>query len=67
SGHAPLSTSGMEGDSWILVDLIDVIVHLFSTQARLYYDFENLWGDARRVDWQAEAGQTNTSATDSES
>ena len=51
SSHRPLSSSGMEGSSWILVDFVDSVLHLFSAEARLYYDLDNLWGDARRVDW----------------
>jgi ribosome-associated protein len=46
---APLSSSGMDGDSWMLVDFVDVIVHLFSDTARSYYDLENLWGDAKPI------------------
>jgi ribosome-associated protein len=52
---APISLSGLEGESWILVDCVDVLLHVFSPDARGYYDLDNLWGDARRVDWQAEA------------
>src|SRR3954452_21152565 len=49
----PLSASGYEGDSWILLDCFDVVVHLFSDESRRFYDLDNLWGDAKRVDWQA--------------
>jgi ribosome-associated protein len=38
-------------DRWMAVDLVDVIVHLFSEEARLFYDLDNLWGDAREVVW----------------
>jgi ribosome-associated protein len=51
---APLSTAGYETESWILVDCVDVVVHLFSPDARLFYDLDGLWGDARRVDWEAD-------------
>ncbi len=44
--------SGYEGETWIAVDYIDVVVHVFSQDARVYYDLENLWGDAKRVEWQ---------------
>ncbi len=37
--------------TWILVDLVDVIVHLFEPETRDYYDLEMLWGDAPRVAW----------------
>lgn len=44
--------SGYEGDTWIAVDYVDVVLHIFSAPARAYYDLENLWGDARHIDWQ---------------
>ena len=37
---------------WILIDYIDVVVHIFSDEARAYYDLDLLWGDAPRIDWQ---------------
>jgi ribosome-associated protein len=51
-GFAPLNESGLEGESWLLVDCIDVIIHLFSEDARHYYDLDNLWGDAKPVEWE---------------
>jgi ribosome-associated protein len=45
-----MNTDGYDGESWILVDFVDVIVHLFSDEARAYYDLDNLWGDAKRVE-----------------
>ena len=51
-GDRALSTNGIEGGSWILTDFIDIVLHVFSPEARLYYDLDNLWGDARRVQWQ---------------
>jgi ribosome-associated protein len=44
--------SGYEGESWIAVDYVDAVVHVFSQDARMYYDLENLWGDAKRVKWE---------------
>ena len=37
--------------TWIVLDFVDVVVHVFEPQARLYYDLEMLWGDAKRIDW----------------
>ena len=51
SGNRALSATGLESGSWVLVDFVDVIVHLFSGEARMYYDLENLWGDAQKVMW----------------
>ena len=47
-----LARAGYEGESWILVDFVDVVLHLFSHEARAFYDLDNLWGDAKRVEWQ---------------
>jgi ribosome-associated protein len=46
-----MSRSGYEGESWVLVDFVDVVVHVFSSAARSYYDLDGLWGDAQQVDW----------------
>jgi ribosome-associated protein len=52
-GQTPLAQSGTDGESWMLIDFVNVVVHLFSQDARQFYDLENLWGDARRVEWEA--------------
>lgn len=49
---APIGISGYEGESWILVDCVDVVTHVFTNETRAYYDLDNLWGDAKRVEWQ---------------
>lgn len=51
TNFAPLSQSGQDGESWMLTDFVDVVVHLFSPDARQYYDLDGLWGDAKRVEW----------------
>ncbi len=40
------------GSSWLLLDFVDVVVHIFEPDKRLYYDIEMLWGDAPRVAWE---------------
>ena len=48
-----ISVSHIEGyrsNSWILLDYIDVIVHVFSNEAREYYDLERLWEDGTDID-----------------
>ena len=51
-GYRPMSRAGYEGESWIVLDFVDVIVHVFNDEARHFYDLDNLWGDAKRVEWQ---------------
>jgi ribosome-associated protein len=43
---------GVEASRWVLIDYVDVVVHVFTDESRKYYDLELLWGDAPRVDWQ---------------
>ncbi|WP_458415421.1 ribosome silencing factor [Schinkia sp. CFF1] len=43
---------GFDEARWVLVDLGDVIVHVFHRDERIYYNLERLWGDAARVNIQ---------------
>ena len=52
----PLSRVGDDSASWTCIDFIDVVVHVFSQDARSYYDLDSLWGDAKPVEWQEAAG-----------
>ncbi|MBC8201189.1 MAG: ribosome silencing factor [Planctomycetes bacterium] len=36
--------------TWIVVDFVTVVLHLFEPQRRAYYDLEDLWSDAKRVE-----------------
>lgn len=40
---------GFTEGTWILMDYIDIVVHIFTKQTREYYDLEHLWGDVPRV------------------
>ena len=42
----PWKKEGLEYGEWILLDYIDVVVHVFRTDKREYYGMEELWGDA---------------------
>lgn len=48
-GRRPYNVSNPREASWILVDYVDVMVHLFDETHRSYYDLDGLWGDAPRV------------------
>lgn len=49
-GARPWHVEGREFRRWVLLDFVDVVVHVFHEKTREYYLLERLWGDARRVD-----------------
>lgn len=55
AGRAALAVAGRTEARWILMDYVDVVVHLFLPEARRYYDLELLWGDAPRARWRVPA------------
>jgi len=44
------STEGYTSGNWVVLDLIDVVVHIFHKDVRVQYDLERLWGDAPTVE-----------------
>jgi len=46
-GEKVWHVEGYEGKRWILLDYIDVVVHVFDTDTRDFYQLERLWGDAK--------------------
>ena len=51
SGFQRFGRAGYDQGRWILLDFVDVVVHLFDGEYREYYDLELLWGDAKRIDY----------------
>jgi ribosome-associated protein len=49
-GIRPSHVEGYQNAEWILVDYGDLVVHIFSRNARIYYDLERLWRDGKRLD-----------------
>ncbi len=50
-GERTYGVAGYDNATWILLDFVDVILHVFSRTHRAYYDLELLWGDAPRLEW----------------
>ena len=48
-GMQRFGRAGYEQARWILLDFIDVVIHIFDSEYRDYYDLELLWGDAKRL------------------
>jgi len=49
-GEPMLGREGHRGNSWELLDFGSVVVHVFTDEARKFYDLERLWADAEQVD-----------------
>jgi len=49
-GHKPWHIEGREGRRWVLLDYVEVVVHVFHEKTREFYLLDRLWGDARSVD-----------------
>ncbi len=50
-GETPYSVSGYEESTWIVMDYVDVIIHMFNDEQRTYYDLDSLWGDSPHVEY----------------
>ena len=50
AGEPPIRREGLRSDIWVLMDFGCVIVHVFTDEARKFYNLERLWSDAETVD-----------------
>lgn len=53
-GARPAHVEGMEQGRWVILDYVDVVVHVFHPALRSYYQLERLWGDAAVVPLKAQ-------------
>ena len=51
SGNPLYRTNRDVGSTWVVVDFVETIIHLFEPDQRLYYDIEALWNDGAHVEW----------------
>ena len=45
----PWRTEGYQNSNWIIIDYVDVVVHIFFEETRRYYDLERIWFDAKTI------------------
>jgi ribosome-associated protein len=55
NGLAPHSSEGKSEANWIVADYIDVVLHVFTPGARMFYKLEDLWGDVPFIEVEAAA------------
>ncbi len=53
-GIVPARIEGYRSDSWILLDYQSVVVHVFTQEARDFYDLDRLWADGIKMNWTEE-------------
>ena len=49
AGEPPIRREGLRSDIWVLMDFGSVIVHVFTEEARKFYNLERLWSDSEEV------------------
>lgn len=50
AGVSMKQTEGYKNANWVLMDYGDIIVHIFDTENRLFYDLERIWRDGKEID-----------------
>ncbi len=53
----PVAIDGFPASQWIVLDYLQVVVHIFHQDKRAFYSLEDLWGDAPRVEWETVASR----------
>jgi ribosome-associated protein len=51
-GERRLGIEGYEAAKWVVQDYGDIVVHVFDAETRSYYGLDDLWVDAKRLDWE---------------
>ncbi len=50
AGFEPRQVEGYQTANWILLDFGDIIIHIFDSENRLFYDLERIWRDGKQMD-----------------
>jgi ribosome-associated protein len=60
SRRRPSHVEGYERAEWVLIDLFDFVVHVFTREARVFYSLDRLWGSAVRIEIPEPAAQAGS-------
>jgi ribosome-associated protein len=52
-----VAIDGFPASQWMVLDYLQVVVHIFHRDKRAFYSLEDLWGDAPRVEWEKVASE----------
>ena len=58
-GIRAVAIDGFPASQWIVLDYLQVVVHVFHQDKRAFYSLEDLWGDAPRVEWEKVASASS--------
>jgi ribosome-associated protein len=50
-----VAIDGFPASQWVVLDYLQVVVHIFHRDKRAFYSLEDLWGDAPRLEWESAA------------
>jgi ribosome-associated protein len=59
-GQPVWHVAGRDSGDWIVMDFVDVVVHLFEASKRSFYDLELIWGEAPHVRWERAARRASS-------
>lgn len=54
AGDTRIGIEGYQASKWVIQDYADILVHVFDPDTREFYQLEELWADAKKVDWENE-------------
>ena len=49
-GIEPKNVEGFRNSNWILLDYVDLVIHIFNKEDRLFYDLEHIWTDGKVIE-----------------
>ncbi|MGW3468794.1 ribosome silencing factor [Saccharopolyspora sp. NPDC000995] len=67
AGTKPVRREGAREGRWVLLDFVDVVVHVQHSEERAFYQLERLWKDCPRIEFEDQHAPAETDSPDAES